>query len=218
MKRNLILASLLALPFLASPALAQDRGYSLGVALGMNFPATDVSTRALMKGDVSDSTGVAGGIHFEGRLGRNWTIVSQVLYVRRETEVTFAGGGGAPETRSTYTFDMLEVPYHLKYSFGMGQKVQPYLFGGGSVGFTLNADGEHVSSGAPAIKRDESDAFDGVNWALEGGAGISFNIGDGKFFYIDGRYIYGLSNFAAQNGDTWKTRDFRLMAGLLFGL
>jgi hypothetical protein len=217
MRRNLLLASLLALPLLASPSLAQDRGYTLGIVGGANFPSTDVDARTLQTG-TSDSTGIAIGVHAEGRLGRNWTFVSQILYVQRKTEVTFAAVQGQPETRTTYTLDFLEVPYHLKYSFGMGRAVQPYLFGGGSVGYRLSANGEHVTSGRPTFDQSESNTFDKVNWALEAGGGLSFRAGDNTFILGDVRYVYGLTNMATQDGDSWKTRDVRVMVGVLWGL
>ena len=41
-------------------------------------------------------------------------------------------------------------------------------------------------------------------------------MGNGVFLTLDGRYVHGLGNAAAEGIDDWKWRDVRLLGGVKF--
>lgn len=221
MKRTpaLVLAGLLVL-VAALPAAAQE-GHWLGVKAGYGWPSPSVSTSLPRMADIENDGGFVGGISWEGGIRGNWTLESEFLYVQRKATNVFFGGlnsQGQPmgNVTSEYTFTTFEIPFHAKYAFSAGATT-PYVLGGFSTAIPIEIEAVSTSNGRTA-KEKVKDQFDKAWFALELGAGLEHKLGGGVGLQLDVRYVYGLTNTAAIEGDSWKWRDLRVLAGVKFSL
>jgi opacity protein-like surface antigen len=214
-----VLAGLLVL-VAALPAAAQE-GHWLGVKAGYGWPSPSVSTALPTTSDFENDGGLVVGLSWEGGIRGNWTLESEFLYVRRTTTVDFFGGTssqGQPQGDITteYTFTTIEIPFHAKYAFSAGATT-PYVLGGFSTAIPIEIEAVNTSNGLTG-KEKVKDQFDKAWFALELGAGVEHKLGGGVGLQLDVRYVYGLTNTAAIQGDSWKWRDVRVLAGVKFSL
>lgn len=200
----------------AAPALAQPSALSIGIVVGVDVPSTSLETQLRREGSPSETTSFAAGGFFEGRIQGPLKVRIGVVYVSRETTLRFPDPINAlPPIDTTYKLRFLECPIELKATFGTAA-VRPYVFAGPSIGLRLSAKSEN-SSGGRSDEVDAADQFKRANVSIDGGGGISFALGPRAVLLAEARYSYGLTNLAQANGDSWKTRDLRVLAGLGFG-
>jgi opacity protein-like surface antigen len=141
--------------------------------------------------------------------------------VRRKATNTYFGGLGSQgqpmgDVTAEYTFTTFEIPFHAKYAFSAGATT-PYVLGGFSTAIPIEIEAVNKSNGQTA-KEKVKDQFDKAWLALELGAGLEHKLGGGVGLQLDVRYVYGLTNTAAIEGDSWKWRDIRVLAGVKFSL
>lgn len=215
--RSIVLVLLVAIAA-AIPASAQE-GLWLGVKGGYSSPSPDVSTDLLILKGTDNSGGVVAGLAVEGGWWKGLTLEGEVLYVKRKSTNTYFGGtsdtgGYQGDVSAEYTFETLEIPLHAKYSFIQGA-VRPFVIGGGSVAVPLEIESVNRAGSFTSTENAEGQ-FDDVWFALEGGAGLDFKAGSSTVITLDARYVYGLTNTPALDGDTWKWRDWRILVGVKF--
>jgi hypothetical protein len=74
--------------------------------------------------------------------------------------------------------------------------------------------------------RDIRDRFTSTNFAVDFGAGVTYDVAVDIQLIMDVRYSLGLSNIAKPpdpndqsfQPDSWKSRDIRVLVGVLFAL
>ncbi len=213
---------LLCLPMLAAalPATAQE-GLRLGLKAGYGAPSTDVTTDAQAVKEADASGGIVAGLALEGQLYKAWTLETEVLYARREASALFFGGmndQGNPQgdISSEYTFDTIEIPFHVKYRFPQGD-FRPFVFAGWNTIIPVSIDATNTADGVSS-KENVKSQFSSVWLALELGVGFDYRLGATTALTADARYSYGLTDTAAMGNTEWKWREWRILAGLKFDL
>ncbi len=115
-------------------------------------------------------------------------------------------------TESTVKLNYIDIPVMLKVQFG-SSSAKPYVTSGFTLGFLTSAKSGSV---------DFKDELKGTNISWNIGGGLSLPAG-GRTFFIEGRYMLGLSDiydgpqpvpFSVVS--ELKTKGFQVMAGLTF--
>lgn len=103
--------------------------------------------------------------------------------------------GARAQTRFTY----VDVPLMAQFTLPTNSSVQPYVFGGGSLGYAV---GGNIRTTAQAIIEfnlmTTSIDLDAINYqrfhvAAVGGAGVKAELGNGIAAFAEARYEHGLS-------------------------
>ncbi len=205
---------------LAVPATAQE-GFRLGIKGGYTAPSTDITTRLLILEGQKSSGGIVVGVAAEGNLYEALSFEAEALYTERKATNVYFGGtgpGGTPlgNVTAEYKFKYLEVPAHFKYTFTSGS-VRPYALAGVVVGFPLSIESTNTANGRTGTENARHQ-FSSAAWWLDVGAGLDFrvNASSGTSVLVEGRYNYTLGSFASESFDSWKWKDWRILAGVKF--
>ena len=144
------------------------------------------------------NTPLAGGLEFQ----------AQPMVTRKGTKIKESGD----EVQFKVTY--LDLPLLLVYKFTDEGEIQPYALSGPSVSLLLAAKVEVPGGGEFDIK-DETETLDlGIGL----GAGVRIPQDD-LVFFADLRYVLGLLNLNAEEGEaTVKNRGLLLSAGLMVPL
>lgn len=65
---------------------------------------------------------------------------------------------------------------------------------------------------------DVKDETKSNEYSLDFGGGVAFRIATDVYLTADVRYSLGLTDIIKSNESSWKSRDIRLLVGLLFNL
>ncbi|MBK8832922.1 MAG: PorT family protein [Saprospiraceae bacterium] len=106
-----------------------------------------------------------------------------------------------PDNDLVTTMNYLELPLLLRVNFGGSLKL--FAFGGPSAGYLLDVNSDNV-----AITKDD---FEDIEFGLHIGAGIGF----GRF-EVDVRYMAGLSDVSAADGNVNDIKNSAFGAGLTY--
>ncbi|WP_448518302.1 porin family protein [Rhodoflexus sp.] len=169
------------------------------------------------------SVGLRGGVNFANLSAENTSFDSRtginfgafLTYSVKETfgitgEINYAQKG-ARTSASKLNINYVEIPLHFTYFFGKGN-LRPKLMAGPYVGFLMNSEIEIANTTVNA-----KDLYNSTDFGASLGAGLHYSLGDGKWFYFDGRYGLGLSDITKARGDVYN-RVFSLNVGISFGL
>jgi len=171
-------AGLLALP---QPAAA---GIQFGIKAGGNMAKPTGLDAQDPLATLKNKVGFTGGIFLAFNFGRVVTIQSEVLYTMK--------GAVYVALDDSYTdklyADYIEVPLLLKLKLPL-PVVQPFIFGGPTVGFKLQekleSNGEEIPLGEALLKNNDYGAIFG--------AGLNL----GRNFQLDVRYSLGMQKVIA---------------------
>ncbi|MFN7986187.1 MAG: porin family protein [Thermoanaerobaculia bacterium] len=202
----------------ALPASAQE-GFWLGAKAGYGWSSPDVSTDLDILKGTDASGGLVAGLVAEGAWYRGLSVQGEVLYVRRAATNTYWGGTNDQghyqgDVSADYTFETLEIPLLVKYTFTTG-RLSPFVLAGVNTAISLSVDSKTRDPQASGSEK-ATDQFAKYWFSLEVGAGAQLEVGNGVFLTLDGRYVHGLGNAAAEGIDDWKWRDVRLLGGVKF--
>ena len=115
-------------------------------------------------------------------------------------------------------FETIEIPFHAKYSFTSGA-TRPYVLAGWVTAIPLEVmsetDYDYIDGPSEASIKDR---FDDVWLAFELGAGIDHKLNSGVALELELRYKASFHDIGAVEGESWKWNNFRLFAGVSFGL
>ncbi len=200
----------------AKTASAQE-GFWLGAKAGYGWSSTDASTDLEILKGTDASGGFVAGLSAEGAWYKGLSVQGELLYVRQEAKNTYWGGTNdngnyQGDVSADYAFETLEIPLLVKYTFATG-KLSPFVLAGLNTSISLNVDSK-TEDPRYTGSEDATDQFAKYWFSLEVGAGAQLEVGNGVFLTLDGRYVHGLGNSAAQGGDDWKWRDLRVLGGL----
>jgi hypothetical protein len=177
MKKLLIVlctAGLLALSF--NDIEAQDTRFGLKGGLTL-YTLTD-SFGGM--DETSDSKlGFAAGLFVEKPFTDIFSLQVEGLFVQKGGEYTDEDWGD-----EIVTLSYVDVPVLLRANIPLDGNATPYLYGGGFVGYLLDATAEE-----DGVSIDVGEFANDINYGLSFGAGVSFGA-----FNIDVRYDLGLAD------------------------
>jgi hypothetical protein len=215
MRLSRALATAGALALVGAPLAAQQMPApttnrpSFGVIVGVNS--------ANVRGD-----GAAGDARTGLVVGATalWAIGSSGLgfqpelhYSQKGSKDDFDGIGG------TLAFSYIELPLHLRYSFGgSAARVRPYLLGGPTLGYRTGCS---IEGGGISIDCDdvgelageEGFDFERFHYGLSVGGGVDFPLA-GRTGTVTARFNQGLSDLV--DGSSARNRTIQLGLGLRF--
>ena len=88
--------------------------------------------------------------------------------------------------------------------------INPYVFAGPAVGFIVRNTLVGSTGAGTSI------AANSIEVSVQGGVGLSMPITSAINGYINGRYMFGLTNILNTTGPNAKTREVLTLAGLQF--
>lgn len=207
MKRHYaIIAAMLAMaPAVASAQVYQDdttyverRDRGWGIALKGGVSWNNVDDSGVFPGDLDQFTGWTLGLAI-GTTGEPVSVGLEALWARRGLTL-----GTDADSR---TFDYIDVPALLRIAIPAGA-VAPYLFAGPQLSWEVSCE---TGTGNCSGDRDE------LSYAAIVGAGV--RLGDASRFSIEGRYMYGLSDFdysTVTSSSSYRQRNFMILGGVGF--
>jgi hypothetical protein len=203
-KLGFCLMALLAL-LLVQPASAQSR---LGLTAGLNL--ANISWDDFEEGlgaDLKTYTALGFSGVLDVGLSENVALHVEPMYLQKGSKVEADG-----EELGKFKLAYIEIPALLKIALG-ASTTRPYVMVGPTIGILLSAKGEDTDGEEEDIK----EIFKDVDFGLGFGAGVSFPTGNNSFF-IEGRYLLGLSNIIDSGDTEAKNRGIQVMAGVTFPL
>jgi len=183
---------------------------ALGIRGGINFANASIEPEF----STSSRTGfMIGGVVEVGLSGPIYLQI-EPMYTQKGAELNLTLFG---ETlTSTGKFDYLEIPVTLKAKFGTTE-LKPYIFAGPNLGFNLSAEAE-VEVGGLSETTDVDEFTESIDFAIDFGGGIEFKVAPRTSLIADIRYALGLSDIDKDAVDSWKSRDVKILVGVMFGL
>jgi len=164
--------------------------------------------------NTSMRTGLAMGVRAELGVTNPYSLMIEPTYVKKGADFTY-GGGLLPEIKASGELDYIEIPLLVKAKFG-SQQMHLFVFAGPSLDINLNAKGSIGSFSNTFEKEPAPLVFSG-----DIGGGLAYQLQRFVYLTADARYDYGFSN-ALKNPvgdiDSWKSRDIRMMLGVLVHL
>jgi Outer membrane protein beta-barrel domain len=220
--RNIAIVAFL---FVAHFSQAQ---FSIGVRGGIINASFNYSELAAGQSS-SERLGLIGGLLAEFRINEGFAIQPEVNYVQRgdkKTSVFTLPFISNIETTNEVRINYLEIPVMLKGGFKVGP-ARLDLLAGPSLSLamsgtdktkivTTNLITNTTSEDSYTNDLDFEQDIQKSDVNLQGGAMLSFALGGSRFF-VDGRYIYGLTNLSKTDEVEITNRGISLTAGLFFG-
>ncbi len=147
-------------------------------------------------GDFGEETtdgkvGFAAGLYMEKPFSDLISLQIEGLFVQKggEDEDDFFGD-------ESVTLSYVDVPVLIRFNVPLAENVQPYVYGGGYLGYLLDASSN---------EEDISEFLEDINYGAAFGAGVSFGM-----LSLDIRYDLGLANIYddSELGDLGGFEDF----------
>ena len=208
MRRAMVFGLFILIFSIGSNSFAQFSRFGIGVKGGLNLAnaVTDIENAELSYRNVLAIGGVVD-------IGLNRAVSFQVepRYIQKGAKVKVKIGGFG-EINFIGKFDYFEIPLSLKVRFSEND-ITPYLFAGPVFSFLNSAK---VESGGET--QDVKDETKSNEYSLDFGGGVAFRIATDVYLTADVRYSLGLTDIIKSNESNWKSRDIRLLVGLLFNL
>jgi opacity protein-like surface antigen len=148
----------------------------------------------------ASSTKYALGGMVEYAFTKNLSLLAEPTYVEKGTSAQPLSLEGMV---ATIHFDLsyLELPLLIKYS--AGHDLRPHIVIGPAVGINLSSRlrGEFgiPELGQLEVETSAEDIVNNVEYSLEVGGGLSYQIDESVILFLEARYSYGLSN-VTRNG------------------
>lgn len=193
MRRSLAFLAVLAL----APAAAYAQG-GVGIKAGLSYG--NVNSSGVGPGSLEGRSGFTIGLSL-GTASESSAVGLRLegLYARRGVDAA-----NSPDSRR---IDFADVPLMLEVKLPI-QGISPYLYGGPQLSYQLRC-----ATDAGDCPEDN----DGLSYAGVVGAGL--RLGGSSAITLEGRYVYGLTDFRWQtvsNSESYRTRQFLILAGLGF--
>lgn len=159
----------------------------IGIVGGANFADLDLEyvDKTITGYDIQSLTLFGVGGFFGISVNEYLSVQIEPMYLQKGGVYTRPPG---PDMR--IQSNQLELPLLVKA--GIGEKVRPYIMGGLSMSFVLDASIEVEMAGRTWVG-DLTEILKRTEYGAVFGAGISFPVWKGSTF-IEGRYALGLSN------------------------
>lgn len=226
MKHLFKITFLFCLLFLAATAGAQVSFGVRGGLINAKWDTPDEDSLLIGEGSLGSRNGLLFGAVAEIRFNEGFAIQPEVHFIQKGTksESTFADPQiGELLSESNVIINYIEIPVMLKGGFALGP-VRIDLLAGPSVGYAASGkskfktflNGVLAEEGEEKLDFEDAD-FRRLDVGLQGGASVSFELGESLRLFVDGRYLFGLTNLNSGDEDfTVKNRGAALTGGALF--
>lgn len=178
---------------------------------------------------VENRSGLIASILTEIRINEGFAIQPEIAWAQRgwdNTSVVSIPLITNIETTESERINYAEIPLMMKAGFGIGP-VRLDILAGPS--FSLALSGKRtttikttnlLTNNTDEVSDTEDLEFDQdykkADLNLQGGAALSFRLGGTRLF-LDGRYLYGVTNLSNSVDTEINSRGVAITAGLLFG-
>ncbi len=220
MKKSIFIVIALTVLF----SIAANAQHRVGVIGGLNI--ANVKDTDLDPGEALNNRRLLGvGGVFDFALSNNAALRLEPMFLKKGTTLQISDSFDTVDFN--FGFSYLEIPVFLKLDLG-SSTFRPYVMAGPTIGFLLNSKLQIEINGTEVDKPDIDSVIEGIDFALNFGAGISFEMG-AKSFFVEGRYALGLKDivddgtiqFLGETGEiegNVKTKGIQFMAGITFSL
>ncbi len=194
---------------LALPSASQAFSFGAGVKGGVNLANAEVDGID----DTEIRPGAIVGGFAEFGVTSPYSVVLEALWSQKGANFNVVGND--VEGRFTY----LEFPLLLKAKFG-SQDMHGYAFAGPNLGINLTAEGS-ADNAFGTFQTDIEENTTAIDFTGDVGLGGSFRVAEFVRLMADVRYSFGFNNVFSDpvfTIDEWRSRDIKLMVGVLFHL
>lgn len=178
--------------------------WGAGPVLGLNLANADIDDHSSEM-----RTGLIVGARLQLEMQSRVSLVLEPKWVQKGAD--FSADTSVFDARGEFNF--LEVPLFAKYRMPL-RTGGVYGLGGVGINLRTAVDGQLEPS---RIVTDEDIRL--LEFTGELGIGGDYPVSDRIDVTVDGRYSHGFRNLLEDNVgdiDTWRSRDFRIMAGAVF--
>lgn len=140
--------------------------------------------------DQSYKSGFTGGVFLNYAFNENFSLQPELLYTQKGVKDNLYDGFISIDL--TAHFDYVELPVIAIYAFPELGSIEPFLYGGPMVSFTINSELE-VSASILSTAVDFSDLTHVTDFGLVAGGGFEFPFGKGMLV-MDARFELGFTN------------------------
>lgn len=205
------LAALLPVALLAAPAAVRALPFGVGPVLGIESADASIDEH-----DKTDGrTGLAAGLRAEIGISDPWSLRIEPQYVQKGSRFEAFGEDAKGE------LDYLEIPVLAKFEIWEIRNMFAhfYAYAGPSLGINLKAEGRLVNfTDFPSDYKKQA-----AKLAFSGdiGLGAAYEARHRILLDADIRYSHGFTDALDKEvGDigSWRSRDVRLLVGLIFQL
>ena len=230
-----IILTLLMCGFLQVYPQAQEEPsekISLGIIGGINFATMHFpNSQDADDQRITTLPGFGAGAVLDIHLSKNLYARIEPMYLQKGGKIE-EGQDAANQPEGQIRTSSIEIPLLVQYAFG--DKIQPYLIGGPTVGYNLKSEIEFDLTGLE-FTGDMKDVTATFDLGITFGGGVQVPVRFGTIF-LEGRYVYGLINqtttgttTVTSNGfqfdlssdkeeDKHTNRGFQMFAGILINL
>lgn len=194
-KRKKTLLSILfvigmALPSYSQSSSNQTNRFSLGIIGGTNI-ATMYFPNSQKPDDqrITSRLGFGAGAVLDINFSKHLNLRFEPMYLQKGGKIE-EGSDPVNQPEGLIESSSIEIPILVQYTFG--DKIQPYLVGGPSMGYNLKSELSFDLTGLEFIG-DMSETTINVDLGIAFGGGIQVPIKIAKVF-LEAKYTYGLMN------------------------
>ena len=205
------LSAVLVLITLAVTAQGQEKVWSLGPEIGVNF-----SKYGRDATDNDFKPGILGGLFATYSVNKAYAVTGKLLFSQKGTQYTIAN------TPVKVTTNYIEIPIIGRYFLVQEGAFRPNVFLGPSLGF-LTGVSSKAGSGDYQKVPNYKDSYNTFDFGITGGIGFNYEVADDIRVLIDARYTYGLSDVTKSpspnvNDPNINNMTIGLTAGVSFGI
>jgi hypothetical protein len=224
MSKYVLITILLVFTIINSYAFGSGPKYYTGIFGGLNFANMEVITRGIeQRMEFRQEHGIGGILGL--RLNRYISLQIEPSYLKKGSLLKI----GEINSNLNIIFSTLEIPLLLK--IGFGNRIQPYLITGPTLGYNFTAQSE-LDYDMLNINVDIMNVIKRFDFGIDWGGGICIPLGTASFF-LEARYNFGITNLAKEGvlefgfGDTeliefpfdkndkFKNKGLKLMTGII---
>jgi hypothetical protein len=222
-------SKILFVTILVAASIAGALPGKIGVWGGINNAGLTVES-TLSNGNMypTSKIGLYAGLSYERHLKNNVSLSTGLFYLQggAKSEDFYLTNEESPDPYGVgrYVLDnrYLELPVLVQVDLSQG-RLRPFLLTGASLGFLLSAEGriEADVKLPDDFSVDMKKDYHALNLAWEVGMGLNFQMTERIGVSLVGRYALGLINQlkdVTEPETTQKSNDFKILAGLVFGL
>ncbi len=183
-----------------------------GIRVGVNF-ANEIFDPEFF---TDTRRGVIVGGAFDFTIDKVFHVVLQPQYTQKGVVVP-----GALGARTTVKLDYIEFPILLQATYQVGP-LMVYAFAGPNAGVLASAVSETVENGK-VTTRDAMNKTEGLDIAVDFGAGVGYEMTPTATIVGDIRYSYGISDVTVAKTPTGQpygysnnSRDIKIVTGVMF--
>lgn len=222
--------------FLTAAVLLLPHGSPAQMRIGLTggLHVSEAEQTRFYNAAASSSTKYAVAGILEYSLSRNLSLLVEPTYLEKGTSAEPLSFESAA-ARLSLDLSYLEIPLLVKFS--AGGHFRPYLLLGPAVGINLSsrvrADVRAFGLGQLEIETSARDIVRDVEYSLQVGGGVSYQIDQIIALFLEARYSYGINNIARngkitatimdeiaegqlESDPVYRNKGFRIMVGFTF--